>query len=84
MKHLLTTFLLAASVVAMAQDTKKPAAPAKATPAASGFVGNKDTKVFHKADCVHVGKIKESNRTSFASAAEATKAGYHPCKVCKP
>lgn len=72
-------------------DKKAPAAPAtkadtkKAAPApsASGFVGNKDSKIFHKADCKMVGKMKAENKVSFGSKAEAEKAGFKACKVCK-
>ena len=59
------------------------AAPAKAAPAAA-LVGNKESKTFHKADCKTAAKMKEANKTTFATAAEATKAGYKACKVCKP
>jgi len=51
---------------------------------ATGIVANKDSKTFHKADCKSAAKIKDANKASFASAAEATKAGYKACKVCKP
>jgi len=96
MNRALLALLLAASVVAIAQDPKaKPADPkakpaaaapaAKPAPAAAtGIVANKDSKTFHKADCKAAAKIKDANKTSFASAAEATKAGYKACKVCKP
>ncbi len=93
MKRTLFALLLAASVAAMAQAPKpapapaKPAAPAaapaKAAPAAA-LVGNKESKTFHKADCKTAAKMKEANKTTFATAAEATKAGYKACKVCKP
>ncbi|NTW85904.1 MAG: cell envelope biogenesis protein TolA [Holophagaceae bacterium] len=95
MKRTLFALLLAASVAAVAQAPKpapapaKPAAPApaaapaKAAPAAA-IVGNKDSKTFHKADCKTAAKMKEANKTTFASAAEADKAGYKACKVCKP
>lgn len=74
------------------QDKKAPvAAPAPkadpkpaAAPAAGGFVGNKDSKTFHKADCKTATKMKAENRVSFASKAEAEKAGMKACKVCKP
>lgn len=60
------------------------AGPAKATAPAGAILANKDSKTFHKADCKTAAKIKEANKTTFASAAEATKAGYKACKVCKP
>ncbi|MBK9795463.1 MAG: hypothetical protein IPP58_03010 [Holophagaceae bacterium] len=101
MNRALLALLLAASVVAIAQDPKakpadpkakpaaapvaKPAPAAKAAPAAAtGIVANKDSKTFHKADCKSAAKIKDANKAAFASAAEATKAGYKACKVCKP
>lgn len=83
-----------AETKAKATETKTKAAEAKtkatetkvaAKPAASGaLVANKDSKTYHRADCKSAAKIKEANRASFASAAEADKAGYKACKVCKP
>ena len=100
MKRALFALLLAASVAAMAQAPKpapapaKPApapaaAPAKAAPAAApvkaaAIVANKDSKVYHRSDCKTAAKMREANKTTFASAAEADKAGYKACKVCKP
>ncbi len=93
----LALLCLAGSLAAFAQapsGRKAPkAAPAPAAaakpapapaPAATAFVGNKESKTFHRADCSYAGKMKASNRVGFASAAEAAKAGYKPCKVCKP
>lgn len=62
----------------------KAAPAAKPAAAAGAILANKDSKTYHRADCKAAAKIKESNRTSFASAAEADKAGYKACKVCKP
>lgn len=53
-------------------------------PVASGFVGNKDSKIVHRADCKMAAKISPAHRITFANAAEAQKAGYRACKVCKP
>lgn len=85
---------------APAKDAKKaaPAPPAKVAPApapkaeakpvpaptAGAFVGNKDSKTLHKADCKIAVKMKAENKLTFASKAEAEKAGYKACKVCKP
>ncbi len=96
MKALLLTVLMTAPL--FAQGAAKPAnpatppakaapaAPAKAAPApaATGFVGNKDSKLCHKADCKAVAKMKDANKASFASAADAQKADYKACKMCKP
>jgi len=91
MKHTLVALLLATSVVAMAQDPKAKPAPAAAKaapakPAAPGaaILANKDSKTYHRADCKMAAKMKEAHKATFASAAEADKAGYKACKVCKP
>jgi len=65
-------------------EPAKPEAAKRITPSATGFVGNKDTKVFHKADCKSVGKMKDKNKTALASKADAEKAGFKACKICKP
>jgi len=48
------------------------------------FVGSKSSKKFHTMQCAAGKKISEKNRVVFHSAAEAEKAGYKPCKICKP
>jgi hypothetical protein len=96
-RALLALLFAAASVAALAQakptpapaakpaaPAAKPAAPAPAAKPAGAILANKDSKTYHRADCKAAAKIKEANRTSFASAAEADKAGYKACKVCKP
>ncbi len=93
MKALLLAVLMTAPL--FPQGTAKPAktaappaktAPAAAAPApaATGFMGNKGSKVCHKADCKSVAKMKDTNKVSFASAADAEKAGFKACKNCKP
>ena len=91
-RALLALLFAAASVAALAQPkpapapaTKpatKPAAPA-AKPAGA-ILANKDSKTYHRTDCKVAAKMKAANQTSFATAAEADKAGYKACKVCKP
>lgn len=94
-RALLALLFAAASVVALAQTKPAPAAkpaapaaksaaPAPAAKPAGAILANKDSKTYHRADCKAAAKIKEANRTSFGSAAEADKAGYKACKVCKP
>jgi len=48
------------------------------------FVGSKSSKKFHTMQCASGKKISEKNRVVFRTAAEAEKAGYKPCKICKP
>jgi hypothetical protein len=64
--------------------TAKPVPAAKAALVSSAIVANKATKTYHRANCTYVAKMNETNRVGFANAAEAAKAGYKPCKVCKP
>ncbi|MEW6358735.1 MAG: Ada metal-binding domain-containing protein [Planctomycetota bacterium] len=46
------------------------------------LIGNKESKVYHKADCAAVKKMKEENKVEFASEEEAKKAEFKPCKKC--
>jgi competence protein ComEC len=46
------------------------------------FIGNKNSKVFHKSSCKTL--PQEQNRVSFTSKNAATKANYTPCNSCKP
>lgn len=62
----------------------RPAPAAKAVLSASAIVANKESKTFHRADCTFAAKMKPANRVAFTNAAEAARAGYKPCKVCKP
>ena len=39
------------------------------------FVASKNSKLYHKADCVYAGRIKEENKIFFNSAQEAEDAG---------
>ena len=96
MNRALLALLLTAAVAVVAQTpapAAKPAAPApaakpapapavKAAPAATtgAIVANKNSKIYHRADCKAVAKMKDAKKTTFASAAEAAKAGYKPCK----
>ncbi len=67
-----------------AEPAKAETAKAAIKPSEPAFVGNKDSKTFHKAGCRTLAKMKPANRVSFATKAEAEKAGYKACKVCKP
>lgn len=46
------------------------------------FIGNKNTRKFHRSDCS--GLPKENNRVYFKSAADAITEGYDPCSNCHP
>lgn len=48
------------------------------------YVGSKNSNKYHFPDCKWAKKISPKNLITFMTAGEAVKAGYVPCKVCKP
>lgn len=50
----------------------------------AAFVGNSNSKKFHRPTCRWAGKISDVNEETFASREDAVNAGYVPCKTCKP
>lgn len=71
------------SPVVVAAPAAKPA-PAPAAPSGPSYIGNRNTKKFHYADCSSVGQMNESNKVSLSSRQAAINAGYVPCKRCNP
>ena len=72
---LLLVTALCAPLLASEQGQKEPERK---------FVGSKNSNKFHNPSCTWAQRIKPENRVYFASVAEAEKAGYVPCKICKP
>ncbi len=60
------------------------ALPATAADKEVKFVGSKKSDKYHYLDCEWAKKIHLGNVIYFDSVQEARKAGYVPCKVCKP
>ena len=48
------------------------------------FWASKNSNKYHYPDCKWTQKIKPENLVKFKTPEEAIKAGYSPCKVCKP
>ncbi len=48
------------------------------------YVGNSESKKYHKLSCDYAKKISKENRVEFSTMADAKKAGYEPCKICLP
>lgn len=46
------------------------------------YIGNKNSRVFHRSSCANL--PAEKNRVSFSSREEAVTAGFRPCKNCEP
>jgi len=57
---------------------------AKTAPAEYKYVASKNSRVFHKPECIWARRIKPANLTAYNSRAEAIKAGKRPCKRCNP
>ncbi len=49
-----------------------------------GYVGNKNSHVFHYATCTGAMSMSEKNRVEFSTREEAIKEGYTPCASCEP
>lgn len=49
-----------------------------------GYVGNSSSHKFHLANCSTLKKMNSKNRINFSSREAAIRAGYVPCKRCKP
>lgn len=50
----------------------------------TAYIGNKNTKKFHKASCSSVSSMKAANKIGFKTRSAAISAGYTPCKNCNP
>ena len=48
------------------------------------YIGNRNSKVFHRYDCDSVREMKEKNKVEFETKEEAEEAGYKPCSRCNP
>ncbi|HBQ28101.1 MAG TPA: nuclease [Desulfotomaculum sp.] len=48
------------------------------------YIGNSNSKKFHRPNCQWAQKIAPRNRVEFGKREEAIKTGYQPCKTCKP
>lgn len=48
------------------------------------YIGNRNSKKFHRSNCRDVKKMKESNKVPLYSRQEAIGKGYSPCGHCHP
>lgn len=48
------------------------------------YIGNSNTKKFHRSGCSFAGKIKSGNKVFFSSRGDAVSRGYSPCGHCNP
>jgi len=62
-----------------------PPSPAPAPHVATGgFVGSRNSTVYHRSTCPHAATIKPENRVIYESVEKAKAASRTPCKTCKP
>ena len=48
------------------------------------YMGAKNSTIYHKPNCSLIRKVNPLDRKMFNSVEDAVKAGYVPCKICKP
>jgi methylphosphotriester-DNA--protein-cysteine methyltransferase len=79
-KDNIVTFKTAADAVAAGYkaSSKCKAADSNTT----SFVGNKSSKFFFPSDCSYVKMIKDGNKVTFKSSADAIAAGYKASSKC--
>ena len=70
-------FLAICAVRSCSSETAKTAATAQII-----YIGNKNSKVFHKPTCANLPMKK--NQREFTSRSAAVNAGYRPCQNCDP
>jgi Metal binding domain of Ada len=62
-----------------------PSAEAPPVSVALGtFLGNRSSKVYHRAGCGTAASMLARHRVEFASSADAQAQGYTPCRSCQP
>ncbi len=61
-------------------------APPPPLPAATqaGYLGNKNSKVYHKASCSAAKRTSAKNKVTLDSPETAVSQGYKACRICKP
>ncbi len=65
-----------------------PASAVETAPAGAAvsgpFFGIPSSMKVHRSDCKWSRKVADKNKVFFASCADAVRAGYAPCKLCRP
>lgn len=61
-----------------------PVSPEQGQELADGYIGNRNSHVFHLPFCTGVKTMSEKNKVQFNTREEAIDAGYTPCSICDP
>ena len=64
------------------RDSETTPQPSQSAAAQETYIGNLNSKVFHREDCPNL--PAEQNQVMFSSREEAVEEGYSPCGNCKP
>ena len=54
------------------------------SPSPDGYIGNKNSRIFHNPACNSVEAMSEKNKVNFKTRQDAANAGYTPCANCNP
>lgn len=73
-----------AATVPTVVPTQTPSYTPAVTPTAYTYIGNRNSKIFHKSTCESVSNMKEKNKVALSSREEAVSLGYTPCHNCNP
>ena len=64
--------------------TVAPGPTQEATTEGCAYIGNRNTKVFHRPTCSSVNQMAEHNKVCLSSREEAIERGFRPCQRCNP
>lgn len=79
---LITLAALVALIVFLVERKKKRRAAYLALPVR--FIGNTQTKTYHRTDCPHLAKVQSAHMVAFRLESEVDRLGYQPCGACHP
>jgi len=83
-KRYLLGFILILSLLMFGCGTASIPTSTPTTVVTHTYVGSANSNIYHYPSCGSAQKIKEANQVWFPDVSGAKKAGYTPCKVCKP
>jgi hypothetical protein len=76
--------ILSQTVPQLGQNSAPNPGGAADAPASAQFVASRRGKGYHRPDCYWVKNVPGDNLLKFSTAAEAAKAGFYPCRRCRP
>lgn len=74
----------AASGNASSAGSKSSADSGNVKKQGANYIGNTNSRKFHRPGCKSVAKMSDKNKVAFSTRDEAIADGYQPCKICNP